>query len=133
MKIKWIGRLYACLFYEAILQIALWFLITFIILISLGDHYQISSAMLSFVLWLSSGIYFIYSWKNGGQTLPMVAWKLKLLPPKNHKLNFYIYRYILVSVGSILFLSFFLYILLGQKQYLHDLFLKSKIIYTQTC
>ena len=91
MKIKWIGRLYACLFYEAILQIALWFLITFIILISLGDHYQISSAMLSFVLWLSSGIYFIYSWKNGGQTLPMVAWKLKLLPPKNHKLNFYIY------------------------------------------
>ena len=132
MNIKWIARLYGCLFYEAIIQVALWFLITLTILISLGEGYTINSSLLGFFLWLSSGIYFIYSWVNGGQTLAMRAWKLKLLPPKNFKLTFFIYRYILASIGLFIFLSFYLFILFGGKKYIHDMILKSQIICTRT-
>ena len=132
MRLKFIGRLYGCFFYEAIIQVALWFLITLIILIILGDGYLINSSLLALILWLSSGIYFIHSWVNGGQTLAMRALKLKLLPPNHLKLTFYLYRYILASVGLILFLSFYLFILFGGKKYIHDLILKSEIICTQT-
>jgi uncharacterized RDD family membrane protein YckC len=132
MKLKWIARLYGCFLYEAIIQVALWFLITLIILLSFGDSYTINSNLLGFILWLSSGTYFIYSWVNGGQTLAMRAWRLKLLPPKHFKITFYLLRYILASVGVVLFLSFYLFILLGGKKYIHDLILKSEIICTQT-
>jgi uncharacterized RDD family membrane protein YckC len=132
MKLKWIARLYGCFLYEVIIQVALWFLITLIILLILGGNYTINSNLLGFILWLSSGTYFIYSWANGGQTLAMRAWKLKLLPPKNFKIAFYFLRYILASIGVILFLSFYLFILLGGKKYIHDLILKSEIICTQT-
>ena len=132
MNIKWIARLYGCFFYEAIIQVALWFLITLFILISLGEGNTINPSLLGFFLWLSSGIYFIYSWVNGGQTLAMRAWKLKLLPPKNFKLTFFIYRYILASIGFFIFLSFYLFILFGGKKYIHDMILKSQIICTRT-
>lgn len=132
MNVKWIARLYGCFFYEAIIQVALWFLITLIILISLGEGYTINSSLLGFFLWLSSGIYFIYSWVNGGQTLAMRAWKLKLLPPKNSKLTFFIYRYILASIGLFIFLSSYLFVLFGGKKYIHDMILKSQIICTRT-
>ena len=132
MKLKWIARLYGCFLYEVIIQVALWFLITLIILLILGGNYTINSNLLGFILWLSSGTYFIYSWANGGQTLAMIALKLKLLPPKNFKIAFYFLRYILASIGVILFLSFYLFILLGGKKYIHDLILKSEIICTQT-
>jgi hypothetical protein len=65
MNLKFIARLYGCFFYEVIIQVALWFLITLIILVSLGDSYTINSSLLGFILWLSSGTYFIYSWVNG--------------------------------------------------------------------
>ena len=132
MNLKWIVRLYGCFFYEVIIQVALWFLITLIILVSLGDSYTINSSLLGFILWLSSGTYFIYSWLNGGQTLAMRAWKLKLLPPKNFKLTFFIYRYVLASIGFFIFLSFYLFILFGGKKYIHDMILKSEIICTRT-
>jgi uncharacterized RDD family membrane protein YckC len=132
MNLKLIARLYGCFFYEVIIQVALWFLITLIILVSLGDSYTINSSLLGFILWLSSGTYFIYSWVNGEQTLAMRAWKLKLLPPKNFKLTFFIYRYILASIGLFIFLSFYLFILFGGKKYIHDMILKSEIICTQT-
>ena len=132
MKLKWIARLYGCLLYEVIIQVTLWFFITLIILLIIGGNYTINSNLLGFILWLSSGTYFIYSWMNGGQTLAMRAWKLKLLPPKHIKITFYLLRYILASIGVILFLSFYLFILLGGKKYIHDLILKSEIICTQT-
>ncbi len=133
MKLHWIGKLYGCFLYETIIQIALWFIVTFITLVFLGDNHSINPSILGFILWCSSGLYFIYSWANGGQTLSMRAWKLKLIPPQHHKPYFYIYRYIFASLGLFLFLSFYLYIIFRGRQYVHDLILKSKIICTQTC
>ena len=82
---------------------------------------------LQFILWASSGVYFVWSWARGGQTLAMRAWKLKLIFP-NNGLWFYFARYLLATLGVILFFVSFLWGMFNKKnQYLHDLILGSEI------
>ena len=121
---NFILRLYCCLFYELIIQIGLWFVVTFFVIYLLN----VKPSSLQFFLWASSGTYFIYSWARGGQTLAMRAWKLKLISP-NDALWFYFARYLLVSIGAVLFFVFFLWPIFNEKnKYLHDFILGSEII-----
>jgi len=131
MPTKTIFRLYGCLFYELIIQIALWFVVTFLILFFFNFKAIHHPNIFLFILWVSSGIYFLYSWVYGGQTLAMKAWKLKLIPPKNCKLIFFLSRYVLATVGIAFSLLFYLNILFGSREYVHDLILDSKIISVQ--
>jgi uncharacterized RDD family membrane protein YckC len=102
----------------------LWFIVTFFVLL-LFDTERNS---LQFILWISSGVYFIYSWARGGQTLAMRAWKLKLTSP-NDALWFYFARYLLASIGAaFLFISFLWAIFNKHNKYLHDFILGSEII-----
>ena len=83
---------------------------------------------LQFILWASSGLYFIYSWIHGGQTLAMKAWKLKLTS-SNNSTWFYFVRYLFATLGVILFFVSFLWAIFNNKnQYLHDYILGSEII-----
>jgi hypothetical protein len=131
LQIKTVFRLYSCLFYELIIQIALWFVITFLILFFFNFKAIEHPNIFLFILWVSSGIYFLYSWMYGGQTLAMKAWKLKLIPPKDHKFIFFLLRYVLATLGVALLLLFYLNILFGGREYMHDLILDSKIILVQ--
>ncbi|MDC0422835.1 RDD family protein [Methylophilaceae bacterium] len=133
MKINIIGRLYSCLFYEAIIQIALWFVVTFFVLAILKVDLFESMNSLRFILWTSSGVYFILSWFYGGQTLAMKAWNLKLTYPEgNRNFSYFLSRYFLASISLAFFGLGYLYIFFDKKNcYLHDKFLGSKIIYTQ--
>ena len=132
MKINIIGRLYSCLFYEAIIQIALWFVVTFFVLAILKVDLFESMNSLRFILWTSSGVYFILSWFYGGQTLAMKAWKLKLIfPRKKRNFSYLVARYFLASIGLSFFAIGYLYIFFEKKSYLHDKLLGTKIIYTQ--
>ena len=84
--------------------------------------------LLQFILWASSGVYFVCSWARGGQTLAMRAWKLKLIFPDDG-LSFYFARYLLATIGAILFLVTFFWVVFNKKnQYLHDVILGSEII-----
>jgi len=132
MQLSLVARFYGCLFYELITHIALWFFVT--LLVSLSFHIEIAENpnILRIILWIVSGLYFIFSWSKGGQTLAMKAWKLKLIPPKNYQFSFFLYRYFLATLGILLILSFYLNILFGGRQYVHDLILKSKVIYIRT-
>jgi len=121
---NFILRLYCCLLYELIIQIGLWFIVTFFIIFL----FNIKPNSLQFILWTSSGVYFIFSWVRGGQTLAMRAWKLKLTSPNNCTW-FYFARYLLATLGFILFFVSFLWAIFNKKnQYLHDFILGSKII-----
>lgn len=83
--------------------------------------------LLQFILWASSGVYFVWSWALGGQTLAMRAWKLKLIFPKDDPW-LYFARYLLATLGAILFFVSFLWGIFNKKnQYLHDLILGSEI------
>ena len=121
---NFILRLYCSLVYELIIQIGLWFIVTFFALFL----FNIDTKSLQFILWASSGAYFICSWAYGGQTLAMRAWKLKLVSP-NDFLWFYFARYLLATAGVIIFFVSFLWPIFNKKnQYLHDFILGSEII-----
>jgi len=128
-----VGRLYACLFYEAIIQIALWFIVTLFVLAVFKVDLTSNPNLLRFILWASSGIYFIYSWLHGGQTLAMKAWSLKLnYAQENKNFSYLFIRYFLSSISLVFFGLGYLYIFFDKKnRYLHDRILGSKIIYTQ--
>ncbi|MBT3826272.1 MAG: hypothetical protein HOF49_00380 [Nitrosomonadales bacterium] len=127
MRTYYILRLYGCFFYELLIQIALWFLISFITIYIFDINSTDQHYLFQFILWLTSGAYFIISWYYGGQTLAMKAWKIKLELSQKNKLFFCILRYFLVCIGLIFFFIFYMNILFGAKQYFHDLIIGSKI------
>ncbi|MGV3582735.1 MAG: RDD family protein [Methylophilus sp.] len=126
-----IKRLIAC-FYDALILIAIWMLVTWIYIISFGEvssTYQRSSLQL--LLWLSSGVYFVFSWYKGGQTLALKAWKMKIVSQSNTNLAFKIcfLRYILASVLLMLFGLTLLWAFMDRDRlFLHDRLLKTKCI-----
>ena len=129
---KFLLRLYGSLFYDCIIQIAIWFCVTFIYIYFLDKQNNFPTYFLQLILWLSSGIYFISSWMNGGQTLGMKAWRLKLVIFKNKSIYFYFLRYILATLGTFFLISFFWPIFVKENRYLHDVILDSSIIDVQT-
>ena len=127
MNTNYILRLYGCLFYEILIQTALWFLVAFITIFISTINSTDQPHIFQFILWVTSGVYFVSSWYYGGQTLAMKAWKIKLELPKRNKFIFCVLRYFLACIGLILFFIFYMNILFGSKQYLHDLIMGLKI------
>jgi uncharacterized RDD family membrane protein YckC len=127
MKTNYILRLYGCLFYEILIQTALWFLVAFITIFISTINSTDQPHIFQFILWVASGVYFVSSWYYGGQTLAMKAWKIKLELPIKNKFIFCVLRYFLACIGLILFFIFYMNILFGSKQYLHDLIMGLKI------
>ncbi len=64
------------------------FLLTSLIVLLIRNGVEVKPQTLWFALLLLSemAFYFIYSWKIGGQTLGMRAWKMKIVP-NNSQLN----------------------------------------------
>ena len=115
MKTNYILRLYGCLFYEILIQTALWFLVAFITIFISTINSTDQPHIFQFILWVASGVYFVSSWYYGGQTLAMKAWKIKLELPIKNKFIFCVLRYFLACIGLILFFIFYMNILFGSK------------------
>lgn len=118
------------LFYDVIIQITAWFLLTPILLLIINDSHQFKTLFYQISFWLISGVYFIFSWLRGGQTIGMRAWNLQLIS-ENNKVSFFVFRYLLASIGLLFFAVSFIPILF-KKQMLHDSILGSKIICFQS-
>ena len=124
-------RIIGSLFYDFLIQLSLWFAVTFIFLFFFDPTNINSRFLLQFLYWLVSCFYFIFSWTRFGKTIGMKAWKLELVRPSNSNSNFFYLRYFLATLGLLFFgLGFLIFIF--KKKFAHDLLLKSKIIYVQT-
>jgi len=124
-------RIIGSLFYDFLIQLSLWFVVTFIFLFFFDSTDINLRFLLQFFYWLVSGFYFIFSWARFGKTIGMRAWKLELVRPSGSKINFFYLRYFLASL-SLLCLGLGFLIFIFKKNFAHDLILKSKIIYVQT-
>ena len=124
-------RIIGSLFYDFLIQLSLWFVVTFIFLFFFDPTNINSRFLLQFLYWLVSCFYFIFSWTRFGKTIGMKAWKLELVRPSNSNSNFFYLRYFLATLG-LLFLGLGFLIFIFKKEFAHDLILKSKIIYVQT-
>lgn len=84
MKQSKLWKHLAALIYDVFPILAL-FLVTSLILVVLrqGDEVQPRTFWMQIILFLEVFFYFTYSWKKGGQTLGMRAWKIGI---ENHHL-----------------------------------------------
>lgn len=88
-----------------------------------GFGIQMSGQMLWLHVIVVLMIYFLWCWLNGGQTLPMKTWKLRIISSDGHRLRpaQALFRYLLAWPGIIFFgLGIFWAIFDKDKQFLHD-------------
>lgn len=126
-------KLAASFVYDALVTIALSFLLGWLFIVTLGDATQgLKRYALQLFLWWSIGCYFIRCWTKSGQTLAMQSWRLKLvIPDLNNQISLQtaILRYVLATVSLMLFgIGFFWVIFDRDRRYLHDRLLKTAIV-----
>lgn len=125
-------KLGACLLYELLTVIAIVFVSAGLFLWIVGDAtHGAKRLLLQIFLWLIVGAYFIWCWRQSGQTLAMQAWKIKLIGDDSQllSLNIAILRYILATLSVVLCgLGFLLAIIDRQHLFLHDRLLKTRIV-----
>ena len=87
--------------------------------------------LLQLYLLVLCGIYFIWQWRRGGQTLAMKTWRLRLVARDEGPLTFRhcVSRYVLALLGLALFGTGFFWALIDRdRQFLHDRLAGTRII-----
>lgn len=126
------ARRLTCLLYEGLVVFSI-LLIGFLLPQSVfsGFGLQLTGKMLWLHVFLLLMVYFLWCWLNGGQTLPMKTWKLRLISADGNRLRPLqaLFRYLLAwpSIG-IFGLGIFWALFDKDKQYLHDRIAGTRII-----
>lgn len=118
--------------YEFLLLLGVWFIAAFLFhLIFRDTSAEYFRPLFQFYLLCVGGIYFIWFWTHGGQTLAMQTWKLRLVSANGGKVTMQqaMVRYILAVIG-ISFLGFgLLWALFNRdRQFLHDKLAGTRIV-----
>lgn len=122
-------KLGASFVYECLVVIALSLAATAVFILVVGDSTQGYKrfALLTY-LWVVLGVYFVWCWAAGGQTLAMQSWQLKLKAQKRDY-SIFVARYMIATLSLIMCGVGFLWALTNQKhQYLHDRLLNITIV-----
>jgi uncharacterized RDD family membrane protein YckC len=122
----------ASLFYECVLLIAIFSVVTFVFVYFFGDATQAPKRyFLQLLLWLSGGAYFLFCWVKSGQTLAMQTWHIRLVNQAGLPVSFEqaCKRYVLATV---FFGASFLWALFDREGlFLHDRLTGSRLILTE--
>ena len=130
-------RLFAACLYELLLLLALWMLFTWVFVRLFGDATIGNKRYaLQVLLWLMTGVYFVFCWRKAGQTLATKTWKIKLVTQEGDtSQNNYLstkqamIRYALASASMLVFGLGFVWALIDkQGLFLHDRLLKTRFI-----
>lgn len=127
-----LGRRLSCLLYEGLVIFSV-LLIGFLIPQSVFYAFglQMSGRLLMLHIWLLLLAYFVWFWLNGGQTLPMKTWKLRLANPDGSRLRPLqaVLRYCAAWLSYGLFGIGILWAVIDpDKQFLHDRIAGSRIV-----
>ena len=130
-------RLFAACLYELLLLLAIWMLCTWGFVRVFGDATIGNKRYaLQVLLWLMTGVYFVFCWHKSGQTLATKTWKIKLVTQESlNGQNICLstkqamFRYALASASMLVFGLGFLWALIDkQGLFLHDRLLKTRFI-----
>lgn len=127
-----LSRRFLSIVYEALLLAAILFAGTLPVLL-LMQHAGagLTRPLLQLYLPLLCGAYFVWQWLNGGQTLPMKAWRLRLVTRDGAPLTtrHALYRFIFALLSLALFGTGFLWAFIDRdRQFLHDRLAGTKIV-----
>ena len=114
-------------------MIAILFVCALVFLMFFGDaSHGIKRVGLQLFLWLAVGVYFVWCWHKGGQTLAMQTWRLKLLSQDGNLLSvpMAMARYGLATMSLMMMGFGFLWAIVDRDHlFLHDRLLKNKLTY----
>ena len=127
-----LARRFAAICYDSLLLSSLLFIATLIILPFISNT-AIDSNNLAYKVFLLaiSYLYFCWQWQNGGQTLGMKSWQIKLVDMNNQNPNWLQLniRFLMSLVSCMTLGAGFLWSLIDKNNYtLHDRLSSTKII-----
>lgn len=119
-----LGRRALALIYETLLLAAVLFAgaLPLLVLMQNADAALVRLALQLFLPTLC-GVYYIWQWLRGGQTLPMKTWRVKLIARDGGPLTMRhgLYRFLYALAGLAFFGAGFLWALFDRdRQFLHD-------------
>ncbi|MGR6871266.1 RDD family protein [Pseudomonas sp. HK3] len=122
----------AALLYDALLVLALWFVIGVIfVMINGGEHVDTHNPFLPSALFIATLWFNMHFWRRGGQTLGMRAWRLRLLNQNKGPLTLTqcLLRFV-VAIGSFgLCLLGYLWIFIDKNGFTwHDKYSETRVI-----
>jgi uncharacterized RDD family membrane protein YckC len=120
------------LLYESLLLAALLMIgaLPFVLITQGADRVAVRPLFQLYLLALS-GIYFGWQWLNGGQTLPMKTWRLRIITREGGPLTpaHALRRYVFALAGTLALGAGYLWALADrERQFLHDRLAGTKII-----
>jgi uncharacterized RDD family membrane protein YckC len=127
-----IRRRLVCLLYEGLVVFSI-LLIGFLLpqIVLSGFHFELSPRMLWLHVFVLLLAYFVWCWLNGGQTLPMKTWKLRLVSAESTPLRPLqaVLRYLAAWPSVLLFgIGIFWAIFDKDGQFLHDRIAGTRIV-----
>lgn len=126
------GRRMLALTYEALLLLGVWFISAFLFHLVFRDTTaEYFRPLFQFYLLIIGGIYFIWFWTHGGQTLAMQTWKLRLVSVNGEKVTAQqaMVRYLVAVIGiSFLGVGLLWALFDHDRQFLHDKVAGTRII-----
>lgn len=135
-QIPGLGRRLACLFYEGLVVFSvllIGFLLPQIVLSGFGLSLSGKALWLHvFALLLA---YFVWCWLNGGQTLPMKTWKMRLVGDDGYRLrpSQALLRYLAAWPSILLLGAGIIWALFDKdRQFLHDRIAGTRIVTAPT-
>ena len=131
-------RVLAAIVYDLLILFLGIYMITGFVLVSIyqmttgQDAIPASESWLPLFLQLVALSYYVFSWKRGGQTIGMKAWRIYLVPDHHQKLIFQelIIRFFIAQVSAIAFgAGYLMRFFHPQKRFLHDLLSHTHLVY----
>ena len=127
-------RRLVCMLYEGLVVFSI-LLIGFLLpqIVLSGFHFEQSPRMLWLHVLLLLLVYFAWCWLNGGQTLPMKTWKLRIVSVEGATLRPLqaVLRYLAAWPSILLFgIGIFWALIDKDKQFLHDRIAGTRIVST---
>lgn len=120
------------MFYDFLLLLAIWFIASFIFHLVFRDTTAVYfRPLFQFYLLFVAGMYFIWFWTHGGQTLAMQTWKMRVVTSSGQRLTTRqaITRYLLAVIGITFFGFGIMWALFDRdRQYLHDRLAGTRIV-----
>ena len=118
--------------YESLILVAVLFIASFVFHLVFRDTGSVFfRPAFQLYLLVVAGIYFIWFWTHGGQTLPMQTWKLRVISVDGGHLNLKqaLARYLFAVIGIFLFGCGILWALFdGDGLFLHDRLAGTRIV-----
>ncbi|HQV48140.1 MAG: RDD family protein [Dokdonella sp.] len=130
-------RRIAALIYDLLVLMAIWMVTAALILLAFQGEVDVARqpplyhVLLQAALFVVTALYFVVSWRKGGQTIGMRAWRVRIVDANGHSPDFprALLRFVCALLSLLLLGAGFIYCLFdGERRAWHDVMAKTRMV-----